>query len=173
MTGFVLEISDTGARQFLEPSGCSIDYHIEQGYGEDISSVTVFAGSGFFNVENHGGNTPESILDCVADSMANLGCITIGQSVVILSPEHAEIVASTGWTKAQVQQYLFGQAKQTVEDMEACGKFVLGFREVERQPVGLSNASEEEYEESQYLWDNEPDLFLGANDFAHVERTGQ
>ncbi|MCZ6710763.1 MAG: hypothetical protein O7B25_10395 [Gammaproteobacteria bacterium] len=98
--------------------------HIEQGYGEDISSVTVFAGSGFFNVENHGGNTPESILDCVADSMANLGCITIGQSVVILSPEHAEIVASTGWTKAQVQEYLFEQAKQTVENMEACGKFV-------------------------------------------------
>ena len=55
-------------------------------YGKDISSVTVFAGAGFCNVENHGGNSPEAILDTVADSMANLGCITTGQSVVILSP---------------------------------------------------------------------------------------
>ena len=75
--------------------------HEEFGYGPDISSVTVFAGAGFCNVENHGGNTPQSILDSVADSMANLGCITAGQSVVVLSPEHAEIIASTGWSKGR------------------------------------------------------------------------
>ncbi len=98
--------------------------HVEQGYGEDISSVTVFAGAGFGNVENHGGNTPESILDCVADSMANLGAITGGQSVVILSPEHAEIVAGTGWSRADAQSYLFEQAKRSVADMKSVAKFV-------------------------------------------------
>ena len=44
--------------------------------------------------------------------MANLGCITTGQSVVVLSPEHAEIVASTGWSKADVREYLFDHACQ-------------------------------------------------------------
>ena len=105
--------------------------HVEQGYGEDISSVTVFAGAGFCNVENHGGNTPEAILDCVADSMANLGCITVGQSVVVLSPEHADIVASTGWSKAQVRQYLFESAKRTVAAVRRVRKYVP--REHERQ----------------------------------------
>ena len=105
--------------------------HVEQGYGEDISSVTVFAGAGFCNVENHGGNTPEAILDCVADSMANLGCITIGQSVVVLSPEHAEIVASTGWSKTQVRQRLFESAKRTVSALRDVRKYVR--REHERQ----------------------------------------
>ena len=105
--------------------------HVAQGYGEDISSVTVFAGAGFCNVENHGGNTPESILDCVADAMANLGTITAGQSVVILSPEHAEIVAGTGWSRAEVAAYLFDHAKQTVAAMQSVAKFVP--REHERQ----------------------------------------
>ena len=105
--------------------------HVEQGYGEDISSVTVFAGAGFCNVENHGGNTPESILDCVADTMANLGAITAGQSVVILSPEHAEIVASTGWSRADAREYLFDHAKRSVADMRSVAKFVP--REYERQ----------------------------------------
>ncbi len=105
--------------------------HVELGYGEDISSVTVFAGAGFCNVENHGGNAPEPILDCIADSMASLGCITIGQSVVVLSPEHADIVASTGWTKADVKQYLFDHAKQTVAAMRRVKKYVP--REHERQ----------------------------------------
>ena len=98
--------------------------HVEQGYGEDISSVTVFAGAGFCNVENHGGNTPQHILDCIADSMANLGCITIGQSVVVLSPEHAEIVAGTGWSKAQVRQYLFEHATRSVAAMRGVRKYV-------------------------------------------------
>ncbi len=105
--------------------------HVELGYGEDISSVTVFAGAGFGNVENHGGNTPEAILDCMADSMANLGCITSGQSVAVLSPEHADIVAGTGWTRADVQRYLFDRARQTVSDMRRVGKYVP--REHERQ----------------------------------------
>ena len=50
----------------------------EFGYPEGVSSVTAFAGAGFINVENHGGNTPEAILDTMADAMANYGCITHG-----------------------------------------------------------------------------------------------
>lgn len=83
----------------------------EFGFPEGVSCVTVFAGAGFCNVENHGGNTPEAILDTMASAMANYGCISTGQSVVVLSPEHAEIVARTGWTKAEVRQYLFEHAK--------------------------------------------------------------
>ena len=98
--------------------------NVELGYPPEVSSVTVYAGAGFCNVENHGGDTPESILDCVADSMANLGCITPGQSVVVLSPEHAAIVASTGWSKAGVKQYLFDRASQSVDVVKRVGKYI-------------------------------------------------
>ena len=75
-----------------------------QGYPPGVSSVTVFAGGGFCNVENHGGNTPEHILGSVADAMANYGCITLGQSVVILAPEHMRIVAAAGWSASRTHR---------------------------------------------------------------------
>ena len=86
---------------------------------------------GSCNVENHGGNTPEAILDTMADAMANYGCITTGQSVVVFCPEHIQIIARDGWTKAMVKEYLFEHARRPREGMERIGKFVL--REYERQ----------------------------------------
>jgi hypothetical protein len=94
-----------------------------QGYVQGASSVTVFAGGGFCNVENHGGNTPEQILGSVADAMANYGCITLGQSVVILAPEHMAIVGAAGWTREQAQAFLFSHAKRSVEGMKGVGKY--------------------------------------------------
>jgi len=95
----------------------------DQDYPEGVSSVTVFAGGGFCNVENHGGNTPEQVLGSIADAMANYGSITLGQSVVVLSPEHMRIVAGTGWSKRQAQEYLFAHACRTVDGMRSVGKF--------------------------------------------------
>lgn len=99
----------------------------EFGYPDGVSTVTVFAGAGFCNVENHGGNTPEAILDTIANAMANYGCISTGQSVVVLSPEHAEIVARPGWSKAQVREYLFEHAKHPREDIRRLGKLDRGY----------------------------------------------
>ena len=94
-----------------------------QGYAQGTSSVTVFAGGGFCNVENHGGNTPEQILASVADTMANYGCITLGQSVVILAPEHMRILGDASWTRERAQDFLFTQAKRSVEGMKGVGKY--------------------------------------------------
>jgi hypothetical protein len=102
-----------------------------QGHGKGSSSVTVFAGGGFCNVENHGGNTPEQILGSVADAMANYGCITLGQSVVILAPEHVHIVAGAGWTREDAQNFLFSHARRSVDGMTAVGKY--REREYQRQ----------------------------------------
>src|ERR1051325_4542612 len=79
-----------------------------QGYPEGVSSVTVFASGGVCNVENHGS---------VADAMANYGCITLGQSVVILSPEHMRILAGAGWRREDAQSFLFTEAKRPVAGM--------------------------------------------------------
>jgi hypothetical protein len=94
-----------------------------QGYPAGTSSVTVFAGGGFCNVENHGGNTPDQILGSVVDAMANYGCITLGQSVVILAPEHMRIVGDAGWTRERAQDYLFSRAKRSVDGMKGVGKY--------------------------------------------------
>ncbi len=92
-------------------------------YPDGVSSVTVFAGGGFCNVENHGGNTPEQVLGSVADAMANYGCITLGQSAVVLAPEHVRVIAGAGWSKTQVKEFLFSQAYRTVDGMKSVGKY--------------------------------------------------
>ena len=92
-------------------------------YPAGVSSVTAFAGGGFCNVENHGGNRPEMILTAIADVMASYACISLGQSVVVLSPEHVRVIAGAGWSKQQVREYLFEHAAQPVEGMKSVGKF--------------------------------------------------
>jgi hypothetical protein len=94
-----------------------------QCYPKGVSSVTVFAGGGFCNVENHGGNTPEQVLGSVADAMASYGCISLGQSVVILSPEHMRILAAAGWRREDAQAFLFTTAKRSVDGMQRVGKY--------------------------------------------------
>ena len=103
----------------------------ELDYPQGVSSVTVFAGGGIFNIENHGGNSPEMVLRSFADAMANYGCISLGQSVVVLSPEHVRVIAGAGWSKRQVQEFLFANAARDVEGMKATGKFRQ--REYDRQ----------------------------------------
>ena len=95
----------------------------QQGYPKGVSSVTVFAGGGFCNVENHGGNTPDQILGSIADAMANYGIITLGQSVVILAPEHMQIIAGAGWSREDAQNFLFTHAKRSVEGLGGVGKY--------------------------------------------------
>ena len=107
-----------------------------QGYPEGVSSVTVFAGGGFCNVENHGGNTPEQILSAVADAMANDGCISLGQSVIILAPEHMRVIANAGWSRKDAQDFLFSNAKRTTAEMIRVGKY----RDVEYDKQHGANA---------------------------------
>ncbi len=102
-----------------------------QGYPAGVSSVTVFAGGGFCNVENHGGGTPEEVLGSVADAMANYGCITLGQSAVVLAPEHMRILADAGWSRQDAQAFLFARAKRPVDGMRSVGKYRQG--EYDRQ----------------------------------------
>ncbi len=93
------------------------------GYPDGVSSVTVFAGGGICNIENHGGNTPEMVLTAIADVMASYACISLGQSAIVLSPEHVRVIAGAGWSKHQVKEYLFANAARPVDGMKSVGKF--------------------------------------------------
>ena len=42
---------------------------------------------------------------------------------MILAPEHMLIVAAAGWTREKAQDFLFSQAKRSVEGMKGVGKY--------------------------------------------------
>jgi len=96
---------------------------VDRGFGAGDSTVTVYAGAGFNNVENHGGGAPEQILECMADAMANLGSITTGQSVVVFSPEHARVLGNAGWGRQQVKSYLYEHATRPVAALRRVDKY--------------------------------------------------
>ena len=88
-------------------------FHAELGLDDDASYVTVFGAEGPHNVNDHHGRTGEEILLTIAGSLASPGANNFyleGQVVVVIGPEHAEVIARDGFSKTDVKQYLSERA---------------------------------------------------------------
>ena len=79
------------------------------------SAVTVACGEGPHNVHDMESEAPAGILDKVASVMATLGSnnapVSSAEFFVVLGPEHAATIAGAGWTRRDVQGYLFERAR--------------------------------------------------------------
>ena len=88
-------------------------YHVDLGMDPTASYVTVFGVEGPHNVNDHYGRTAEEILLTVAGTLASPGANNFyleGQPVVVLGPEHAEVIAAGGFSKAAVREFLSERA---------------------------------------------------------------
>lgn len=84
-------------------------YHQELGLDPKASWVTVFGVEGPHNVNDHYGRTGEEILLTVAGTLASPGANNFyleGGPVIVLGPEHAEVIARDGFSKADVRRFL-------------------------------------------------------------------
>ncbi len=80
------------------------------------SAVTIYGAEGPQNINNQAADNPFDILKTVASMMTNLGSNHMfiqGETFVVLCPEHAQIIASCGWTKADVQHFLLQNATRS------------------------------------------------------------
>ena len=88
-------------------------YHEELGLDREASYVTVFGVEGPHNVNDHYGRDAEEILLTVAGTLASPGANNFyleGEPVVVLGPEHAEVIAAGGFSKAAVRKFLSEKA---------------------------------------------------------------
>lgn len=89
------------------------------------SAVTVFGGESPHNVNDHVSTDAYGILATVASSLATMGSnssyISKGDVFVVLGPEHADTVASSGFTRTDVQSFLFEEARLTVAELARGG----------------------------------------------------
>ena len=84
-------------------------YHEELGLDPAHSHVTVFGVEGPHNVNDHFGRTGEEILLTIAGTLASPGANNFylaGQPVVVIGPEHAEVIAADGFSKTDVKRFL-------------------------------------------------------------------
>lgn len=85
---------------------------------EAASAVTVHCGAGPHNFHDMESETAARILDKGASAFTSLGsnnaCISEGECFVVLCPEHAATIAAEGWTRRDVQSFLFERARLPV-----------------------------------------------------------
>ena len=96
------------------------------------SAVTVYCGENPHNFHDMENSEPGPILDKAASVMATLGCnnapISSAEFFVVLGPEHAATLAGSGWTRRDVQSYLFERARISA------GEFRRAFEGAVRRP---------------------------------------
>jgi len=88
--------------------------HVERGFLKSHSTVTVIGAEGPHNVNDHGSNSAEEILTTISGVLATPGANHIymaGEPLVVLGPEHAAIIARDGFSKQDVKQWLFENAR--------------------------------------------------------------
>ena len=92
------------------------------GHTTDDSCVTVAAAEGPHNVNDHLSSSGESILNSIAQTMATVGNNNLyvgGDHFVVFGPEHAQAVASSGFSREDVQAWLFEHARVSVDRLSA------------------------------------------------------
>ncbi len=88
-------------------------FHTERGLGAEQNAVTLSGVEGPHNVNDHYSETAEDVLLTVCGTMATPGCNNSyfhGEYLVVLGPEHAEVVAREGWSKEDVKRFIIERA---------------------------------------------------------------
>lgn len=87
------------------------------------SAITIHFGEAPHNFHDMESADPARILDKCASAMASTGqnnaCISQGEYFVALCPEHAEVAARFGWSRADVASYLFQHARLAAGELRA------------------------------------------------------
>jgi hypothetical protein len=79
------------------------------------SAVTIHCGENPHNFHDMESEAPGPILDKAASVMSTLGSnnapVSSAEFFVVLGPEHAATIAAAGWTRRDVQSYLYERAR--------------------------------------------------------------
>ena len=105
--------------------------HVEKGFAANESTVTMQAVRSDLHVEHRSTQVPEEILLTIADTMSYAGGIYEAPPynrnngcVVVIGPEHANIIAAKGWSKQDVRRFLFEHYGRRKADLRRFGKII-------------------------------------------------
>ena len=99
--------------------------HVTRGFAIHESTITVYASNSLYQVYNQLAATPEPLLLCLADALANLGVPNVkgfNESLVVLAGEHSEVLRGSGWRRRDVQGFLVEHARRHVADLKRAAR---------------------------------------------------
>ena len=120
--------------------------HVDRGFALSESTVTVIGAEPPHINNNATAETPQNVLLTTVSMMVNRGAMNSylqGELVVCLSPEHANIIASAGWKKADVQQFLFEHARNPVRELKRGGPYGADVAKYKTWPRWIDRADDE------------------------------
>jgi len=99
--------------------------HVEKGFDEDDSTVTVLGGESPHSTADHASKKGEDVLITIARSMISMGSYNLffgeGDVMLVLGPDHAGMLGKEGWTKDDIRNFLYEMARNPLELLEERG----------------------------------------------------
>ena len=100
-------------------------FHVSQGYSPERSTVTVATIQDPSMHSNRYGTTAESLLDSIADGMASHGLAAyFGRGIKwvwVVGHWHSELLTRSGWSRLDMQQYLYERAWRSTGQLKRLG----------------------------------------------------
>ena len=93
---------------------------VEHGFASDQSTVALLAADAPLGVYAQRSRTPEDLMPTIAASMAVISHHRMthwGDTLLVLSPEHAKILGDAGWKKADVRGWLHERLQWPVREL--------------------------------------------------------
>ena len=95
-------------------------FQTTRGLGPDDNGVTIFGCEGPHNIQDHGSNTALGVMQTIVGAMGQAGSNNIlarGSPVLAFGPEHAATVAGDGWSREDVQAYVYEHARYSLGEL--------------------------------------------------------
>ncbi len=95
-------------------------FHVEHGFRHTDSTVSALAGEAPLVTSAPRSRTANDILTTVARSMEVIGhhkATALGDTLLVLSPEHARTIAADGWSKKDIQCFLWERLRKPVKNL--------------------------------------------------------
>jgi len=96
-------------------------FHVEHGFAPTDSTVSALAGEAPQVTSAPRSRTARDILATVARSMMEVighhKATGLGDTLIVLSPEHARTIADDGWSKAEIRRFLWERLQKPVKDL--------------------------------------------------------
>jgi hypothetical protein len=89
-------------------------FAVRAGHGPEETTVSVFGVHGFHSMVDIVSDDAEGLMATLAAGVAAAGTNNMthgGEALLVMCPEHAAIVAGSGWTVEDIQHYLFEHAR--------------------------------------------------------------
>ncbi len=96
--------------------------HVHRGFRPDESTVTVVGAEAPWEIHHRGIAAASAILTTAAETMKAMGTnnalFSMGEPIFMLCPEHAGVISREGWSRQDVQEFIFNNARNPLYKLQ-------------------------------------------------------